>query len=126
VLFQRIYLAFDISTIPSNATIIMANLTIHHKSTFGNPFGTLGNMFLERVNNNSFGAPALPCTGCPHGLFGVNIEEEVSAHLQADLAASYSTAQFRMRFYDDYLDNNKDDGLVYTNAHTLTVTYQAP
>lgn len=138
--FSRTYLAFKINGIPAKATVTTVKLQVFHKSTSGNPFGTLGDLVLERVNpeqiieqaytlsgnRGDFNLPSLPCATCPRILAGVNIDEDVTAFVNADRSNGHGAAQFRLRFNSNYSNNNTADFLDYTKNPVLRVTYQFP
>jgi methionine-rich copper-binding protein CopC len=139
--YSRGYLAFKINSIPANATVTAARLQVSVTGAFGNPFGTLGSLILERVDvpqivenpynlngtQNHFDLPALACTGCPIVLTGAYINQNVLGFVLADRTNSKAGSQFRLRFTENFSANGTGDYLTYSkNTATLTVTYETP
>ena len=139
--YSKGYLAFKINGIPQNATVVSARLKMFHKATSGDPFGTLGQLSLERVNpqqdisqpykllgsRGDFNLPALPCVGCPKIITSVNIDEDVVGFVNAERSDKHGAAQFRLGFTPfTWNDADKSDYLDFFQNPTLTVTYQFP
>ena len=140
----RGYLAFKINSIPANATLTAARLQVFLEHINSNPYGTLGHLFLDRVNppqiaenpyslsgnRGDFNLPSLACASCPRQLLtdAVDVDADVLDFIRADRTDGHAGAQFRLRFSKLYSDNGKKDYVIFSNTRTpiLTVTYQYP
>ena len=137
--FRQFY-SFDISAIPSGSTIVSATVRLHQGGTAGSPYGLLGNVLLDHVD---YGAVleaadyAVPALSTP-GTLSTNTTLEykqlaVTAQVQADITASRTRSQFRLRFSTaDFSNNGLSDHVEFTDAEApgnnpvLIVRYRAP
>ncbi len=138
--YARGYLAFNILDIPVSASVASARLQIVFKRAAGDPFGTLGLLNLERVSpvqnvtgaynlsgaRGDFSLPALGCTGCPVQLSSSSVNADVTGFVQNDLLEHNTTSQFRLRFSNEYSNNDTSDFIDFERQAALTVTYQFP
>lgn len=112
----RQFYSFDISTIPAGAHIVSATLRLYQAVVVGSPYVNLGNLIVDRVDIGAaldgvdFNAAPLTAN---LGTLSTNATIEyktldVSTAVQADLGASRSKSQFRIRFS---LRDFNNDGL---------------
>ena len=138
----RGFIGFNLPTLPANATLLEATLTVRKTHVFGTPFGpdNLGTMALERVSYGPTldaadfaGAAVLPCGSvCSIDFYGNPDPDgaiDVLKFVRADWAersALSERSQFRMRFANNNNDDDEADSLQYDKTPTLTVTYEYP
>lgn len=138
---ERAYVGFDISGIPSNSTIVSATLRIYQGYINGTPYTDLGNMVVDHFN---FGS-SLDNNDWDSGTITSNIgtisnnatlewkELDVKTAVEADLNASRTSSQYRLRFSpnETAADNKRDDSFCECaedffgagNIPELVVTY---
>lgn len=131
----RAFLTFSLS-LPSGAAVTSAVLHLRQANVAGNPYTDLGTVLVEHVDygasapfKTNFAQAALDATG---GTLSANstLEDkalDVTASVQADLAAARTRSQFRLRFTP--LDGNadgQDDLATFENATNDQGTTEVP
>ncbi len=138
----RGFMSFDLSTIPSGASIVNAELRFYQVMIQGDPFGHPGSFVLDHVDYGSeldpldYGAFTLASFELvPQNSQGVWYQigtDPLSGWLEADLQAQRTRFQARLRFsndidpgsQDDYVDIEAADNTLGTgNLPQLTITY---
>jgi hypothetical protein len=126
------FLSYDISTIPTNATITEVKTDFSAYSTIGNPFGSLGVLNAYVTNYGATLEPADFVSGFPPGniadwgssaaLNNIEASPELKAYLQSHLGTS--RLQLRLQFGGSNGDAVKDR-ITFTNPK-LIISYITP
>ncbi len=126
------FLSFDISDIPSNATIVEVKINFKDYTIAGDPFGSLGVLNGYVINYGSTLTSADFVPGFPSGntidwgsvtpLNKIEVSPELKAALQAKVGKS--RLQLRLQFAGSNGDAIKDR--ITFNSPSLIVTYTTP
>ncbi|HSJ58714.1 MAG TPA: hypothetical protein VLC95_16135, partial [Anaerolineae bacterium] len=118
-LVSRGFLSFDLSSIPSGATIERVELRFFQKRIVGDPYGALGNLVLDHVvfggalDGSAFDTPALHS-----GTLAQQTQERAwyiisdpgfVSWLQDDLAQGRGRLQLRLRFAQELDGDGEED-----------------
>lgn len=131
-LANELFLSYDISGIPSNATITEVKTSFNTYTTSGNPFGNLGvlNGYQQDYGTTLDASDYVP--GFPGGnkvdwgSLGALNNIEASPELKAALQAKLGSSRFQLRL--QFAGSNGDglaDYIQFTNP-SLIVTYTTP
>jgi hypothetical protein len=118
----RQFFSFDFSDLPAGARVVGANLQLMQSDRINNPYPTHGTVEFEHVDYGpsldgaDYDTPILARVG---GLFAPNpngnqsaLGVTVTAQVLADIAASRTRSQYRLRFHN--FDSNFDGVSQYT------------
>ena len=113
--FRQFY-SFDLSSLPAGSNITSATLRLYQASLGGNPYVDLGNVIVDHVDYGAaLGAAAYNVTALASNVGVLSSDATiayktlvVTARVQADVAATRTRAQFRLRF--STTDSNNDAG----------------
>lgn len=105
---SRGHVVYDLSALPAGATILSATLHIEQSNSVGSPFPAFGVVVVDHVSALSYSSDVLALD------VGVLATDDmmtmrtldVTSEVAADLAASRTTSQFRLRF--NGLETNND------------------
>jgi hypothetical protein len=138
-LFARGFISFDLSEVPSGATIQSVELRFFQQQIEGAPYGKLGNLTLEHViygspDDAAFGIPAMASVQLAQqttpGEWYVLSDSAFVSWIEADLTAGRTSTQLRLRFAVELDGDDEDDwirvtpgGALQRNQPQLTVTY---
>ena len=141
-LVARGFLSFDISGIPSEATIEKLELRFYQKEIEGDPYSKLGALALEHVSyGDSLGAEAFDTPATASALLGsetspgawyILSDASLVSWLASDLATGLPRFQLRLRFEQEVDGDGIEDWIGVTpgggvmgsrNAPQLTITY---
>jgi hypothetical protein len=139
---QRVAVRFGIAPfLPAGAVVTSATLQLRQAAVAGAPFAPLGAVVVDRVDfglgvdGNDFNPPGATAIGTlsPDATLGVK-SLDVTAAVQADVAAGDLTSDFLIRFAIAFTDNDgvvdsvsfedAENDLGTGTAPTLVVTYQ--
>jgi hypothetical protein len=127
------FVSFDISALPSNATITEVKVDFSSFDTQSNPFaplgclaGYFGSYFPLDGSDYAAGGSGADLQWCNSGaLSTVIIDDDVKTRLQGSLGGS--TFEYRLRFTGAETDNDGNSDLVrFLSAPKLIVTYTTP
>jgi hypothetical protein len=138
-LFSRGFISFDLTDIPAGATIQSVELRFFQQQVEGDPYGKLGNLTLEHViygslDDAAFGIPAMASVQVAQqtapGEWYTLADGTFVSWVEADLAATRSSLQLRLRFAVELDGDDQGDwiaiapgGGLQRNRPQLTVTY---
>jgi hypothetical protein len=105
-LTERGFVSFDISSIPSGKTIDEATLRLYQKEVVGTPYSSLGSLIVDHLDyGDSLGSEDLSAGAITSNIgtltSNASIEWKdliVTNALKADISASRSRSQYRLRF----------------------------
>lgn len=127
---RQCFLSFDISEIPSGATITSASLDVKVEAKIGMPFAHLGSL---RVYNDQYGSLGDSdfTSGFPSGQIytyhrlptGPFSSDELIDKLQDRVDDGDSRFQVRMQF-EEYSDNNENIDALRLSMPKLVITYE--
>ncbi len=139
--FNRGFVSFDLSTIPSGANIISATLRIFQRSVEGTPYTDLGNLIVDHVDfgdildSTDFNITPLQAN---IGILSTNStiewkELNVTTAVKDDLSNGRIHSQFRLRFPNDTDNDQSSDYVTFwasdysdpTYHPQLVITYEA-
>lgn len=126
----KCFLAFDISSIPADATITSATLGLtDNRIVLGNPFATLGKLSVYNVNygntleSSDFDGPKLSTVWSGNSLPSEVIE--VKSAVQNAVSSGKKYVQFRIEFTKKTDSDNSVDRIEFKNP-TLLYFYSTP
>jgi hypothetical protein len=135
-LVARGFMSFDLSEIPTGATIESAELRFYQKEIEGNPYQKLGNLVLEHVYyGSSFDESAYVTSALGTAILELESSPEswyiLSGHTIADwvqdsLAASLSRQQFRLQFRQETDGDGQEDWIAIEDGGSILGSPQAP
>jgi hypothetical protein len=105
-LYERGFVSFDISSIPSGKTIDEVTLRLYQKEVEGTPYSSLGSLIVDHLDyGDSLGSEDLSAGAITSNIgtltSNASIEWKdliVTNALKADISASRTRSQFRLRF----------------------------
>jgi hypothetical protein len=128
------FISFDLSSLPDGiADVTAARLHFDVTARPGNPFGTLGALFLEHVSFDTIGpqafrAAALANLGnvATRANAGATLAADVQSALAADVG-TLSLSQFRLQFETGSDGDDNQDGVVSAwDSQSVDLTYLIP
>jgi hypothetical protein len=126
------FVAFDISSIPSNANILEVKTDFSSYATLGNPFGGLGclRMYMQTyrpldagdyTGGSPLGAVARWCNAGE--LTAVSVQSDMKSSLQGRVGSNYYP--LRLQFNETKTDNdNANDAIIFSNMKII-VKYES-
>ena len=127
------FLSFDISSLPSNAHITSASITIVNYDALGDPFGVMGCLRMypdkyDTLDANDYRKGMLLKTKvqwCSQAeLNGTTKNDSFKNTLQNSLGSNF--LQYRLQFSEVESNNNNQPDMIRINTIKLTVTYTLP
>ena len=131
----RQFFSFDLSSIPNNATIESANLQLFQAQVQGTPYGSLGNVIVDRTDLGI----ALDAADYSGGTLTSNLGTlsttttieyknlDVTNAVKADKTANKPRAEFRIRWStSDSNNNGVTDRAVFTDAEDSCCSVSRP
>lgn len=131
----RGFVSFDLTGIPSGATVTLATMTLVQRVTNAAPYASLGNVLVDQVvygsvleagayarsfpTSQGFGTLSSDATLGPKSLV-------VTAQVQADLDSLRPQSQYRLRFPLEQDGDFDSDQAVFWSAETATVPDERP
>ncbi len=129
---RELFLTFDISGIPFNATITEAKTKFDNYKRYGNPFGHLGVLngyaddFGTTLDANDF-VPGFPAGNTlDWGKIGVLDLNEASTALKAAVQAKVGTSRFQLRLQFAKTNNDGIADYIEFKHPSLVLTYTTP
>jgi hypothetical protein len=129
----QLFLSYDITTIPTTATITEVKLDLTNNTVNGNPFSTLGCLKIYPVTYAALVAGlyfiGTPAIGADHdwcnaaGLATIVADNDYKAGVQSRLGTG--RVQFRLQFLTPTDGNSTVDAVNFTSPK-LTITYKKP
>jgi hypothetical protein len=128
---DRAFVSVVLNQVPAGANVTQAILTLKASAPEGDPFGDFGNMTVDHVNvvssinAASFNAAPLTAgiatiTSLPAGLATETLELDVTAQVQADLAAGRPISSFRFQFNSaPNMDGSFDQVFIHANQNDI-------
>jgi hypothetical protein len=119
----RAFTSFDVSVIPSNATVQSATLSLYLKNSVGSPFATLGTIVVDHVvYGNVLEAGAYSRSGLgdaiatlPSDVIPGYKTVSVTSAVAFDVA-SHAYSQYRIRFTIETDNDGDSDGVAYYSS----------
>lgn len=123
----RGYLVYDLASVPPGAAIVSATLHARQTPPIGDPFPAFGVVDVDHVNDRSYADATLTTdvgTLAPDGTAGARTLD-VTAQVAADVAASRTTSQFRLRFSAVETDNDgAQDTVFFSRDSRIEIQYR--
>ncbi|RLC33019.1 hypothetical protein DRH13_00395 [Candidatus Woesebacteria bacterium] len=119
---QRGYVSFELSSLPSDATIESATLRVYQEKVVGNPYGVGGNLKIDHLDyggslgNEDYGASSISSSFATL-TNNASVEwkdADVTDRLKDDLSNGRSNSQYRFHFSTESTGTSSD--LVYLES----------
>ncbi len=117
----RGFVSFDISNIPSGATIERATIKLYQTSTIGSPYSAMGNLYIDQINygptfeNSDYRVPIVNSATFVLTTNGITEWKslDITKLFQNALVSSLDRLQFRLRFEKDTSGGSVDGDFAY-------------
>jgi hypothetical protein len=135
-LVARGFMSFDLSDIPTGATIENAELRFYQKEIQGNPYEKLGNLVIEHIyygaslddsayNTPALGTAMLDVETLPQAWYILSDPTFVT-WVQASLGAGLSRQQFRLQFSQETDGDGQEDWIAIQGGGGILGSREAP
>ncbi len=135
-LVARGFISFDLSGIPTGATIESVELRFYQKEVQGSPYEKLGNLVLEYVNygasleDSAYNTPALDTAvldieTSPDAWYILS-DPTIVTWVQSSLETGLSRQQFRLQFSQETDGDGQEDWIAIQSGGSILGSRQAP
>ena len=135
-LVARGFMSFDLSDIPTEATVESAELRFYQKEVQGSPYEKLGNLVLEHIDygasldDSAYNTPALDTavldTETSPEAWYVLSDPTIVTWVQSSLEAGISRQQFRLQFSQETDGDGLEDWIAIQSGGSILGSRLAP